>query len=192
MTELAPLAQEKLLLQTNLAHTCELLHDTIKATAGLRHNLFITHPRTGGDKFRYIMKLSTNTRYAVRLLSELGASPVPLSLSTLSRITGMSMRALENVQAVLKQQGVTDGAVGAKGGISLKRSLSEISLGQLIAWFDDGVEFTVCCGEKANECPQQDSCANRAAWRGVSQRVQTTLNDISLDEIFRQQPLFIR
>ena len=134
------------------------------------------------------MKLSPNTRYAVRLLFELSAMRLPVSIAALSMKTGIALRTVENVHTVLKHHGVTDASVGPKGGISLQRPLEEISLGQLIEWFDDGVEFAVCCGEKANECPQQNFCETRTVWRGISGEVQKALNLLSMADILRQYP----
>lgn len=132
------------------------------------------------------MKLSTNTRYAVRILFELTDAGRPLSISALSKKTGLSFRAVENVHAVLKRNGVTKGTVGAGGGITLRKSLAEISLGQLVSWFDSGVEFAVCCGEKGNDCPQQDNCMTRAAWLGVSDKIQSALDQVWLADVKRR------
>lgn len=131
------------------------------------------------------MKLSANTRYAVRILFELHEAAAPLSINTLSQKTGIALRTIENVHTVLKQYGVTEASVGAKGGIAMRRPLEAISLGQVVAWFDEGVEFAVCCGDKGNECPQQDECRTRAAWRKVSGRVQRELDKILLSDILR-------
>ena len=134
------------------------------------------------------MKLAPNTRYAIRLLFELDASAGPLSISALSRRTGLSFRVLENIHAGLKQNGVTDALVGAKGGIVLQSPLDEISLGQVVSWFEEGVRFNVCCGEKAYECPQQDNCATRSSWREVSALVQETLDAVPLRKITGKYP----
>jgi len=129
------------------------------------------------------MKLSTNVRYAIRLLFELQKAGHPVSLSSLSDKTGITLRAMENAHTILKQQGVTDSSVGAKGGIHLVRSLEEISLGELVTWFDDGVEFSVCCGDKANDCPHQAICETSCTWREVSSHVLGVLNTISLHSV---------
>lgn len=131
------------------------------------------------------MKLAPNTRYAVRLLFELDAAGVPLSISVLSRKTGLTPRVVENIHAILKRQGATVARVGAGGGIALKKPLEEISLGELVDWFEDGVEFRVCCGEKANECPQQDACETRLCWSGVSGRIRGMLHTVRLADIVR-------
>lgn len=132
------------------------------------------------------MKLSPSVRYAVRLLFELYQAGASMPLSALSEKTGISLRAVEKVHTTLKQHGVTDGAVGAKGGITLVRSLQYVSLGELIAWLDDGVVFEVCCGEKAYECPHKTACQTRTTWQGVSSKVQQVLNSIPLENILRQ------
>lgn len=134
------------------------------------------------------MKLSPNTRYAIRILFELSSSRGMLSSARLAEKTGLSLRVVENIQSVLKQHGITSGTVGARGGIELVRPLAEISLGDMIMLFDGGVEFAVCCGEKSNDCPNQDTCETRSVWRGVSALIQKELNSVSLEAILRQYP----
>lgn len=135
------------------------------------------------------MKLSPKTRYAIRLLFELHAAHGPLSTASLSERTGLSFRTVEKIHAVLKRHGATEASVGARGGISLRRPLDGISLGHVVEWFENGVAFNVCCGEKAYECPQREVCANSVMWRHVSQRVGDALHDISLAKLVKQFPV---
>lgn len=138
------------------------------------------------------MKLSPNTRYAIRVLFELNGLSEPISTAYLAEKTGMTLRTVENIHAVLRREHITAGTVGAKGGITLLAPLSSISLGKLVSLFDDGVEFAVCCGEKANECPNQSGCEIRNVWTSVSREVQRQLDAISLDAILRQYPEGLR
>ena len=132
------------------------------------------------------MKLSVQTRYAVRILSELAATAAPLSIGDLSEKTGISPRAVENICAQLRYDGISTGIVGPGGGIRLEVPLGDISLGRLVYLFEDGVEFTVCCGDKANDCPNQHDCENRAVWRKVSGKIQEELDAIPLDSLLRR------
>lgn len=134
------------------------------------------------------MKLSPSTRYAIRVLFELNGLDAPVSTAYLAEKTGMTLRTVENIHATLRRGGITAGTVGAKGGIRLLEPLEAISLGRLVALFDNGVEFAVCCGEKSNECPNQAECEIRNAWNAVSQIVQDRLDAISLESILRQYP----
>ena len=134
------------------------------------------------------MRLSPNTRYAIRILFELSGKAKPVSASYLAEKTGMSLRTVENIHAVLRADSLTSGTVGAKGGISLHVPLHKISLGKLVSLFDNGVEFFACCGDKANECPSRTECGIRNVWKTVSQNVQSHLDAISLDAILQQYP----
>jgi len=129
------------------------------------------------------MKISAQTRYAVRILFELAAAAAPLSIGDLSEKTGISPRAVENICAQLRYDGISTGIVGPGGGIRLEVPLEDISLGRLIYLFEDGVEFAVCCGDKANDCPNQHACENRAVWRKVSAKIQEELDAISLNSL---------
>lgn len=135
------------------------------------------------------MKLSTNTRYAVRILFELHGFTEPVSTAYLAEKTGLSLRAVENIQAVLKRNRITSGTVGARGGILLLKPLTDISLGDLVTLFDGGVEFAVCCGDKSNDCPNLGGCEIQAVWRTVSDALQKQLNAVSLDSVLRQYPV---
>lgn len=134
------------------------------------------------------MRLSSNTRYAIRVLFELTGLSEPVSTAYLAEKTGISLRTVENIHAVLRREGITIGTVGARGGIALLVSLETISLGKLVSLFDDGVEFAVCCGDRSNECPNQSVCGIRNVWKVVSDDVQRHLDAVSLKTILQQYP----
>ena len=133
------------------------------------------------------MKLSARTRYAIRVLSELTTAAAPLSIGDLAEKTGISTRAVEQICARLRYDGISTGIVGPSGGIRLEVPLGDISLGRLIDLFEDGVAFAVCCGDKANDCPHQNLCENRAVWRELSAKIQAELDDIPLDSLLLRQ-----
>ena len=134
------------------------------------------------------MKLSPNTRYAVRILFELHGTAAPISTAALSEKTGITPRTVENIHAVLRRHKITFGTVGAGGGLELVRPLSDISLGDIITLFDGGVAFSVCCGDKSNECPNKKTCGIRSAWDAVSMAVQEQLDAVSLESILHRYP----
>jgi Rrf2 family iron-sulfur cluster assembly transcriptional regulator len=134
------------------------------------------------------VKLPTLIRYAVRIIFELKKSGSPLPIALISRNTGIAPRTVENLHAALSRNGLTVGTVGARGGIALSVPLEEITLGKLIAILDEGIDFSVCCGEKANECPNQDKCLRRAVWNRISAEFQKAFDNLSLGGIFRDYP----
>ena len=137
------------------------------------------------------MKLSAPTRYAIRIIHELSQANGQLTLGDISERTGISFKAVESTTVVLRNNGVTASSSGPKGGIELQKPLSEISLGLIIGLFDGGVEFAVCCGDKSNDCPQQNICETRQMWRGISSTIQKELDKISLQGLIRRNPELI-
>lgn len=145
------------------------------------------------------MILSTNTRYAIRLVYELHQVKAPLSITALAERINVSSKVVENVHAELKRHGITDAIIGANGGIRLIRSIEEISLGKMIELFDNGVRFVVCFGNKSNNCPRQSVCETQSVWKTISNRIQHELDSISLADILdeyrqgasREQPIKI-
>lgn len=129
------------------------------------------------------MKLPTSVRYAVRILMNLCEAGTPVSIASIAEKTNITPRAVENLHAALRKRGITAGTVGARGGISLRKPLSEISLNTLVEALDEGVNFAVCCGERTNDCPNQETCPRAAAWRDISAEFSKTLSSVSLRDI---------
>lgn len=128
------------------------------------------------------MKLSARARYASRILLELARhkGPAPVSAATLSQHTGVSVQFVEQILKPLKQSGMTQSVRGAAGGHRLARPAEDITLGDIVRLMEGGIMLTVCCGEKANDCPRRDSCLTRKAWVQVSHTLEQELNAISL------------
>ncbi|MDL2280219.1 Rrf2 family transcriptional regulator [Desulfovibrio sp. OttesenSCG-928-G11] len=129
------------------------------------------------------MKLSAKTRYAVRLIFTLAGAGEPVPIAILSEKTGLSPRTVEQVHGVLKSHGITDAQVGARGGLVLLRPVKDIRLGSLVECFDKGVELSVCCGEKSQDCPRRHKCGARAAWAALSLDVQRLLDEVALADL---------
>ncbi|MDR2605434.1 MAG: Rrf2 family transcriptional regulator [Desulfovibrio sp.] len=131
------------------------------------------------------MRLSVNTRYAIRMLCTLAQADRPVSLAALAERIGTSKRALENVHALLKRHGITEGSVGPRGGLTMKRALSDIRVGELLLLFDDAVDLSMCRTGRSACCPEGQQCPSRVNWRAVSSRLQDMLNAVTLKEIMQ-------
>ena len=131
------------------------------------------------------MKLSARSRYASRILLELARhnSSTPMSAAVLSQHTGVSVQFVEQILKPLKQSGLTRSIRGAAGGHKLARPAEEITLGEVVRLMEGGIHLTVCCGEKANNCPRRDGCLTRKAWIRVSHSLEQELDAITLDSL---------
>ena len=131
------------------------------------------------------MKLSARSRYASRILLELARhnSSAPMSAAILSQHTGVSVQFVEQILKPLKQSGLTQSIRGAAGGHKLARPAEDITLGEVVRLMEGGIMLTVCCGEKANNCPRRDGCLTRKAWVQVSRSLERELDSITLSAL---------
>ena len=128
------------------------------------------------------MKLSARSRYASRILLELAKhnGSAPMSAAVLSQHTGVSVQFVEQILKPLKQHGFTKSVRGAAGGHRLARPAEDITLGEVVRLMEGGIHLTVCCGEKANNCPRKEGCLTRRAWLQVSNSLERELDSITL------------
>ena len=103
-----------------------------------------------------------------------------MSAAILSQHTGVSVQFVEQILKPLKQHGLTKSVRGAAGGHRLARPAEDITLGEVVRLMEGGIHLTVCCGEKANNCPRKDGCLTRRAWVQVSTSLERELDSITL------------
>lgn len=103
-----------------------------------------------------------------------------MSAAILSHHTGVSVQFVEQILKPLKQHGLTKSVRGAAGGHRLARPAESITLGEVVRLMEGGIHLTVCCGEKANNCPRKDGCLTRKAWLRVSNSLERELDSITL------------
>ncbi len=134
------------------------------------------------------MKLSARSRYAARILLELARNreTSPMSATTLSQHTGVSVQFVEQILKPLKQKGLTVSVRGAAGGHKLARPADAITLGEVVRLMEGGIHLTVCCGDKANNCPREAGCLTRRAWLSVSHSLEKELDSISLATLLHE------
>ena len=128
------------------------------------------------------MKLTARSRYAVRIVLELAQSPrdTPVSIAAIAERSGIALRSVELILHDLRTNGIVGSVLGASGGYLLERSPESISLGDLVRIMENGVQLSVCSGEKANECPRQEQCPSRKVWRGISSAIEQHLETITI------------
>ncbi|MDR1945554.1 MAG: Rrf2 family transcriptional regulator [Desulfovibrio sp.] len=135
------------------------------------------------------MELSARSRYAVKILLELALCGVEsrMSASVLSRHLGVSTQFAEQILKPLKKNGLINSARGAAGGYSLARGPKAISLGDVVRVMEDGINFTVCYGERVNDCPQVEQCPSLCAWEQIGRDLETALDSVTLNMLLRDK-----
>lgn len=134
------------------------------------------------------MKISTRGRYGVRLMLELAQDygKGPLTLREISRRQGISEKYLWQLVTPLKKAGLITAERGAHGGYSLSKRPSKITLKQIVTTLE-GPLCAVECVENPGICKRARMCASRDVWKEVSDKIDDTLEGITLEDLAERE-----
>ena len=133
------------------------------------------------------MKLTTKGRYAVTAMLDLSLhnKEGPVSLADISKRQDISLSYLEQLFSKLRKRGLVVSMRGPGGGYSLSDAPSEIAISNIILAVDENVDVTNCGG--ASDCQQTKRCLTHDLWADLSGRIQSFLDDITLEDMMQRQ-----
>ena len=131
------------------------------------------------------MKLSTRSKYGLRALFDMAAQPPnqPVRLKDLARRNNIPLKFLEQIFLILRHAGIVRSQVGARGGYTLGRPASHITLGQVIRTLDGTIAPVNCISKIAYEpctCPDEQACALRAVMSQVRDAIVAVVDHTTL------------
>ncbi len=129
------------------------------------------------------MKLTTKGRYAVTAMLDISlhCKDKPVSLAEISERQDISLSYLEQLFSKLRKQGLVNSMRGPGGGYRLSRDPSKIAMSEIIMAVDESVDLSKCGGQ--GNCKQNERCLTHDLWMDLSHRIQSFLDDISLEEM---------
>ena len=136
------------------------------------------------------MRLSTRSRYGTRLMLDMAQNyqDGPLHLTSIANRQGISVKYLEQIIIPLKKAQYVKSVRGPKGGHALARPQEEITVGEIVALLEDGVNL-VECSERPESCGRSENCVTRHIWREAAQAMFAKLNAITLADLVKIEAL---
>jgi Rrf2 family protein len=130
------------------------------------------------------MKLSTHSRYGLRLMLALGINnkKEPMSLKDIARSENISEKYLSQIIIPLKSRGLVNTFRGAHGGYVLSRPASQIKLLDIIETLE-GDMCLVDCVKKPDMCDRSSECVTRDIWDEMSGLLTEFLGSLTLEDI---------
>ncbi len=127
------------------------------------------------------MKLTTKTRYGVRLLFQLALnySMGTMQLNEIAKRENISEKYLEQIAGFLKSAGFITAQRGASGGYQLVRDPSLINMADVVGSLEGGLAVMDCLED--GECDKSGRCAAQIVWRKLDNAIRDALKDISLE-----------
>lgn len=130
------------------------------------------------------MKISTRTRYAVRLLFELAVEyeKGPISLKEISKRQDISEKYLAQLVIPLKSGKLIKSVQGNVGGYQLARKPDEITFQDVFDLMESN-KFLVPCLEDSAKCDRYDKCPPVDIWSLISRKIEDVLVSVTLDDL---------
>lgn len=132
------------------------------------------------------MKLSTRSRYGTRLVLDLAEryNQGPIRLSDIARRQNISIKYLEHLIRPLKQADYVKSVRGPKGGHYLVKPPEDISIGDIVAVLEGGIELTKCTSDPQT-CQRSGDCATRFVWYEATKAMYQRLSQITISDLMK-------
>lgn len=132
------------------------------------------------------MKLSTKTKYGLRMMLDLAThyGEKAVLLKDIAKRQGTSEKYLWQMASVLKHDGLINSIRGCNGGYSLARSPEQISLREIVC----ALEGQIALVDVAQPASMRGSdYAARNIWQQISEKILEMLDSVTLRELTRRQ-----
>jgi len=138
------------------------------------------------------MRISKKTDYALRalftLVEEEGKGPV--SIRELARRNDVPKRFLEQIMLHLKAKGWVESLPGVRGGYRLARKPSQITMGEVVRYFDGILAPIGCVSVSGYErCTQESTCRFRRVFLDARNYVTFLMDRSTLESVARGAPV---
>ena len=133
------------------------------------------------------MKLSTRSRYGLRLMIDLyeNYTDTPLFLKDIAGRQGLSEKYLSKLIIPLKSAGLINSIRGASGGYIPSKKPTDIKLIDIIKTLEGELSIVDCVHNKAL-CDQTAECRARLVWHKVESLVSNYLGSVTLEDILNE------
>lgn len=132
------------------------------------------------------MKLSTRTRYGVRLMVALAIQygKGPVFLKDIAKGEDISEKYLSLIIIPLRSVGLVNSIRGAHGGYNLSREPSQITLKEIVDVLEGNCSL-VDCVKNPSSCSRVPICASHDIWAAIGEKISETLSAITLETLVK-------
>ena len=130
------------------------------------------------------MRLSTRTRYGVRLMLDLAIKygKGSVLLKDIAKSQDVSEKYLSQVIIPLRQAGLVTSVRGVHGGYSLSREPNKINVKDIPEALEGDLSL-VDCLTNPKVCKRMSLCATQELWRDLNKVILDTLEKVSLQDL---------
>ena len=137
------------------------------------------------------MKISKKTDYALRALFAIAQQKEnSISIRELSESTDVPRRFLENIMLEMNKAGWVRSIPGRYGGYVLAKASNEITLGEVIRYFEGMIAMISCVSVSSYEpCSQESKCYFRRVFLNIRNLTAQILDKTTIASCLAQTPV---
>jgi len=112
----------------------------------------------------------------------------PISARAISEVQSIPLQYLEQIFNRLKKKTLVRTARGPKGGYSLSKEPSRISVSSIIEALEDNDFLADCLRKDGKSCSHLESCGVRFFWEKLDKTINNMLTSTTLDDLCQKTP----
>ena len=132
-----------------------------------------------------MLRLTRQSDYAIVLMTHFAGAPEKevQNARDLARCAGLPLPTVSKTLKGLGRAGLLVSHRGVKGGYSLARPTTEITVAEIIEATEGRIALTECLDSATDECGIEFCCPVRTNWQRINQAVRGALRNIPLSEM---------
>lgn len=136
------------------------------------------------------MRLTARSEYGLLAMIDLAthAQDGPASARELSERQAIPTKFLEQLLSSLRRAELVQATRGARGGFTLARMPSEITVLDVVEALEGPLQATICDSDRGNSCGRSGVCAAASVWNRATHSLRevfasTTLEDLAVRQL---------
>ena len=135
-----------------------------------------------------MIRLTNLADYAVVLMGHLARRDKRINATELASETGLPVPTVSKILGAVSRAGLAVSHRGLKGGFSLAKPASEITVADIIEAVDGPIALVHCIENAPGDCDLEPVCSMRTHWQVINRAVKDGLSRVSLSEIAADAP----
>lgn len=135
------------------------------------------------------MRLTARSEYGLLAMIDLAAHAAqgPASARELSERQVIPAKFLEQLLSSLRRADLVTATRGARGGFTLARPASEITVLDVVEALEGPLVATICEADRGVECGRSGACAASTVWNRATTALRDVFASTDLEELARRQ-----
>ena len=137
-----------------------------------------------------MLRMTRLTDYGVVLLTHIAREPGRSTRNApeLAAAAHLPLPTVSKILKILAREGLLVPHRGAKGGFSLAKPATQITVAEIIGALEGPIALTECSGHSGERCEIESLCPVSTPWRRINRAVFDALRGITLAEMASSRP----